>query len=170
MTQPVVTTSGQVAGPLYSFDVGSVSPTSVTFIDPLVATGFIYTDGAGNPNFKSVDPVTNAGDGIYDLSVWNGTSFVLVDSALDAGQTFDFTENGFAGGVSEFEITGIDPNAAVDPTNITAFVTGLTFVSDGSFTGTMQPIVADVVPEPSTFPLLAVSLGGLILFRHRFRR
>jgi hypothetical protein len=170
VTQPIVTTSGGFSGPLYSFNVASVSPTSVTFIDPLVATGFIYTDGAGNPNFKSVDPVTNVGNGIYDLSVWNGTSFVLVDSALDAGQTFDFTENGFANGVSEFEITGIDPNAALDPTDITAFVTGLTFVSDGSFTGTMKPIVENVVPEPGTLPLLVVSLGGLILFHRRFRR
>lgn len=126
ITQPIVTTSGAFAGPVYSFNIGSVSPNSVTFIDPLVATGFIYTDGAGNPNFKNVDPVTNVGSGIYDLLVWNGTSFVLVDSTLDAGQTFDFTENGFSNGVSEFEITGIDPSAALDPTDITAFVTGLT--------------------------------------------
>jgi len=61
--------------------------------------------------------------------------------------TFDFLTNGFASGVSEFEIIGIDPG--VNPTDITAFVTGLTFTMDGSFTGTMQPIVEETTPVPS---------------------
>ncbi len=171
-TQPFVTTNGLLSGPTYAFHVGSVSPDSITFIDPLVATGFIYTIGATDPDFKSVDPVTAVGNGIYILSVYNGTSFVVVDSALDAGQTFDFTQNGFPGGVSEFEITGIDSGAGLDPTNITAFVTGLTFVSAGSFTGTMQPIVEDVpvaqdVPEPVSIVLFGSGLFGFGLLRRR---
>ena len=91
-TQPTPTTSGQFAGPVYSFHVDDVSSSSVTYIDPLAADGFIYQIGAGDPNFASVDPITDIGAGVYQLPVWDSTtsSFVLVDSALDAGQTFDF--------------------------------------------------------------------------------
>jgi hypothetical protein len=101
--------------------------------DPVVATGFDYKIGATDPNFKSVNPVTVVGNGIYSLLAWNGTSFVSEGTIL-AGQTFDFTQHGFASGVSEFEITGLDPNAALSRTDITAFVTGLTFMTDGNFT------------------------------------
>ena len=50
--------------------------------------------------------------------------------ALDEGVQFFFG----AGGVSAFEVTGIDPSANLDPGNAGAFVTGLTFVSAGPFT------------------------------------
>jgi hypothetical protein len=78
-----------------------------------------------------------------------------------AGQTFNFTQHGFASGVSEFEITGLDPNAGVSPTDITAFVTGLTFMTDGNFTGTMQAIAVNAVPEPSTWALMLLGFLGL---------
>jgi hypothetical protein len=88
---PIPTTSGLTSPSLYSFHVPTVGPSSgVTFIDPVVATGFIYTIGAGNPNFASVDPVTNVGSGIYQLLVLEGGQFVLVDPTLAAGQTFNF--------------------------------------------------------------------------------
>jgi hypothetical protein len=63
-------------------------------------------------------------------------------------------------------VTGIDPAAGIDPTNALAFVTALTFVSNGSFTGTMTPITAQValVPEPGTAGLLAAGIAGLGLF------
>jgi hypothetical protein len=42
---------------------------------------------------------------------------------------FDFAP----GGVSEFEVLGIDPNLGLDPTNPIAFITALTFESAGKF-------------------------------------
>jgi hypothetical protein len=70
------------------------------------------------------------------------------------------------------EILGLDPG--VNPTDITAFVTGLTFMMDGSFTGTMQPLVAEVaVPGPvvgAGLPGLIFAWGGLLAWRRRHRQ
>ena len=97
-TQPIPTTTGQVAqptAPIFHFNVASVGPTGVTYIDPLVATGYIYKIGAGDPNFASVTAVTKIGNGIYQLLAWDGTQFVLRDAALMAGEMFDFLTDGF---------------------------------------------------------------------------
>jgi hypothetical protein len=32
----------------------------------------------------------------------------------------------------------------LDPNNVTAFITGLTFIADGDFTGTMTPLITEV--------------------------
>jgi hypothetical protein len=64
---------------------------------------------------------------------------------------------------------GIDPADGLDPADTTAFITGLTFVGDGSFTGTQTPITEEVAaaPEPGSIALLASSLLGLLLFWRR---
>ena len=162
-TTPIPTTSGLFAGPVYSFSVGNVSSSSVTYIDPLAADGFIYTIGQGDPNFASVDPITDIGAGAYELAIWNGTGFTP-DGTINAGQTVDFGP----GGVTEFEITGIDPG--VDPTDISAFVTGLTFTGPGSFTGTMQPIVVQTTPLPAASLLMLTGIFGFGFLIYRSKR
>ena len=140
-------------GPVYRFNIEKVGPTSVTFIDPQVAVGYDYAIGAGNPNFASV-LLPNVGDGIYDV-IFNG-----LHNAVLAGQQFFFPQ----GGVDEFGVRGIEASAGLDPLNVNAFITGLTFVTEGSFTGTMIPIVQFVpapVPEPGTLGLLLI--GGLAM-------
>jgi PEP-CTERM motif len=144
---------------VYTFNVGNVSPDSVTYIDPQVATGYIYQTGTDDPNFASVI-LPDVGGGIFDLS------YLSTNVTLDAGMQYFFP----AGGVSEFEVTGIDPSADLDPADTSAFVTGLTFVSPGSFTGTMTPITEDVTaaPEPGSLSLLGSGLvSAAMLFRRR---
>jgi hypothetical protein len=168
-TTPVSTTSGLFAGPVYSFNVASVGSSSVTYIDPVLATGYVYNIGATDPNFRSVNAVTPVGNGIYSLLAWNGMSFVP-EGTIQAGIPFDFTTHGFVNGVTEFEITGLNPG--VNPTDIAAFVTGLTFMSDGSFTGTMQAIntINTAVPEPSTWAMMLIGFAGLGFAFHQSRR
>jgi hypothetical protein len=150
---------------VYHFNVGSVSPNSVTFIDPMVAIGYIYDVGQGDPNFASV-LLPDVGGGHFDLSyLLNGSEIATM---LDAGIQYFFP----AGGIGEFTVTGINPADRVDPTNALSFVTGLTFVSDGSFTGTMTPITTEVaaaVPEPDTSALLSSALAALGILAVRRR-
>jgi PEP-CTERM motif len=137
---------GVDANGAFIFDL-NVGPT-MTFIDPVVAVGYEYSAGTGNPNFRAV-LLPSIGDDQYTLSY--GTSVV----PLAANMRFDFGETG----VNFFTVTGIETSAGLDPNNPQAFVTGLEWVTEGKFTGTMKPLVADV-PEPSTAALLA---GGLLL-------
>lgn len=163
---PVPTTSGLLAGPVYGFNVAAVGPSEVTFIDPVVATGFSYAIGLGDPNFKSVQVPSHLGDGRYEVWTWDGSAWQRSSDDLAAGATFDFQSHGFAAGVDRFQIRGIEASAGVNAFDVTGFVTGLTFVAEGSFTGTMQAITAEV-PEPATWMLWLLGAAALLTYRTR---
>ena len=155
-----------VVNGVYNFSITNVGPNSVTFIDPIVAVGYDYATGAGDPNFASVLLPTGIGDNLFDLLLWNGSDFV--DSGIDLVGGAQFFFGG--AGVNRFSVRGIETSAMLDPKNVTAFITGLTFTSAGSFTGTMTPITVDIaVPAPGTAVLLLVGLLGLTAVSQRRR-
>jgi hypothetical protein len=140
----------------YHFNVAVVRG-QLVFIDPAVAIGYKYAVGAGDPRFTSV-VLPAVGDNLYTLSFLQGPS--LIQQLIMANTPFVFPD----GGVQAFDVTGIEVSAGLDPLNVTAFVTGLTFADDGQFTGTMDPIVT---PEPGTLLLLGSSAAGLGLAGRR---
>jgi hypothetical protein len=150
---------------VYHFEVGGVGPDHATCIDPVVATGYQYAIGATGPDFQSV-LLPDVGDGDYALTYIDGSGTHTVDVLHD--QQYFFGN----GGVAAFTVTGIETSAGLDPTNGTAFVTGLTFAGDGDFIGTMTPITAEVaaaVPEPAPIALFLAGLGAFGVVRRRAR-
>jgi hypothetical protein len=145
------------ASGVYSFQIASVGPNQITYIDPDVAIGYDYAIGASGPNFQSL-LLPNIGDGLYTLDYSDGTGAHSISVLHD--QQFFFG----SGGVSAFKVTGIETSAMLDPGNGTAFITGLTFASAGEFNGTMTPIttfIAAGVPEPETYALMLAGLGAI---------
>jgi hypothetical protein len=78
------------------------------------------------PDLQGADPYTITWDSGHDTEKAIG------------GDLFSFLPTDPLG-VSAFTVTGIDLADGVDPSSGTDFVTKLTFVGDGSFTGTMTP-------------------------------
>lgn len=130
------------------------------FIDPLVAIGYDFSTGLGDPNFASV-LLPAVGDNLYNLFNCSGAPL----GTAQAGVTFSLG----TGGLNCFEVRNIESSAGIDPSNVTAFVTGLTFTADGAFTGTMTPITT-FVPEPASLLLVAVGVAGWIGSSWRIRR
>jgi hypothetical protein len=155
----VDTSSGE---PVFIFN-NLVSAGIVEFYDPLVAVGYDFAVGDGNPSFESMI-LPSLGDGIFELFLKDGEDFIFADW-IEAGERYFFGPNG----VSAFRILGIEPELGLDPFDNTAFAVGLSFVGDGRFTGTMKPIVVDYeapapVPLPATgwvFLTALALLGGL---------
>ena len=153
--------------PFYVFD-HAVFAGQVEYYDPLLAIGYDYEIGAGDPFFNSV-VLPPIGDGIFEILTRDGTgAFVSLGQAF-ADQEFTFA----AGGVDAFRVLGIELAAGVDPFDPTAFVTGLSFVGDGRFTGSMTPIVAEadagaaVIPLPASAWLLLAGVGAFGMLRRR---
>jgi hypothetical protein len=110
------------------------------FIDPPIVTGYEYRTAAGNPNFASVRLPVGINSAQFEIQVGDDDSNATY--YVSGGERFDFTKIS-PRGVRQFRVLHISPAAKLNPTNANAFVTGLTFVAAGVFTGTMRPLADD---------------------------
>jgi hypothetical protein len=148
--------------PAYTFQFAVQANTPV-FIDPAIAIGYSYKIGLGDPNFASVRLPTLTGTTFYTIVLPNGQHVTVLP-----GQLFDFTSL-FPDGIMNFEVLGIDPVSALNAFDPNAFVTELTFVGSGQFTGEMDPITA-AVPEPSTWAMMILGFVGIGFMTYRRRK
>jgi PEP-CTERM motif len=157
---PVVLQNGD-----FKFDM-AVRSGETYYIDPVLAVGYDYLTGAGDPNFKSVVLPTGIGDNLYDVYTFDAAgNLVLVADDLAGGVNFDFG----ALGVNAFRVLGIETSANIDPLNTTAFITGLSFTNSGRFSGVQRAITVDVtnVPEPGSLALVTLALFAGAAVRRR---
>ncbi|MEZ6061200.1 MAG: Ig-like domain-containing protein [Planctomycetaceae bacterium] len=146
---PIVLPDGTTGG--YTFT--TVTPPRVRrWYDPEVAVGYDYEVNPGGDNFTSVEFVSGFGDDLYTVEFVDGTGTaqVVVVGPFDP---FDFeTEGNSPGGVSFFRVTGIEPEAGLDPDDPAAFPTGLAF-GDADNNGeavvdfTMTPLATPVAVD-----------------------
>jgi hypothetical protein len=108
-----------------------------------VAVGYDYAIGPGDPRFASVTLPAGIGDDLYEIYLFDDAGRAYPAAQVAAGEVLRFEDLGVSGGVARFRVLGIEPSSGIDPTDLTAFVTGLSFTGDGAFTGTMTPITRD---------------------------
>lgn len=151
----------------FSFDF-NVQANTRYFIDPVVAVGYDYvlTSSDAQQSFASVIASSNVGDGLYDLFLWDGAAYNDSGVNLAAGEEYTFGT-----GVTRFSLRGIEVSAAVDPTDTSAFVTGLTFSRAGDVNVSQTPLTfTTAVPEPETYALMLGGLAALGLVTRRRRQ
>lgn len=127
----------------------------IIWIDPVIATGYTYEVTGAEfasvqlPSFASVP------DSDYLLLV-NGAEYMVT-----SGELIDFA-NLSIGTVTTFQILGIDEELMLDPTNPTAFATGISVENFTSFSATVTqtPFTVETQEGPNVVPLPA---GGLLL-------
>ncbi|HQR12317.1 MAG TPA: right-handed parallel beta-helix repeat-containing protein, partial [Casimicrobiaceae bacterium] len=155
IASPAILPIGTTAGGAFLFSTPVIANTPL-FIDPVIATGYDYAIGAGDPNFATVRLPIGIGDSRYTLTV-GGNSYPLAGGVL-----FDFRTHGFPGGVGAFRVSDIKAKALLDPANGQAFVTELTFMADGNFTGTQAPLTANTFVVTNTNDAGAGSLRAAV--------
>ncbi|WP_026970503.1 nidogen-like domain-containing protein [Aliagarivorans marinus] len=154
---PVVVDGG------WEFDF-NVDLDQIVFIDPDVAVGYDYFVDAG-PNFLSVILPEGFDDNLFELWLMNEFGEWVMTDILEGGIEYLFGEDG----VSEFRILGIDIDNMLDPEDMQAFVTGLSFVDAGMVSMRQIPVTEFVpagnVSEPYTKLLILLVLAVIIANR-----
>ena len=134
----------------YSVTPGGLGIASPLYVDPPIATGYLFTLNAG-PKIDTVTIVNPQSD--LPNTPLITVSFDGHTGTVAPGGTFDFTQLE-PGGVSSFTLTGISPlDVSANPS--LDFLTSFTFAGEGP--GTITETILDAPELGST----AIWLSGL---------
>ncbi len=149
----------------FEFEVIFPDPSTRVFIDPFIAIGYEYK--IIGDLFDEVIAPSNLADTTFDLLVGDATcSSFTAEAVLIGGTSHIFSQP-----VNCFRIEGIDIAEMLDPSDTTAFVTGISTFNAGTFSITQTPITSFVgaaQPVPAPLPLFGVSAA--FSFSRRLRR
>ncbi len=119
------------------FDFNSTG--GIVWIDPEVAVGYDYVV-YGGPNITGVNIPVGYGDDIFDLFLFDSvTGWYDTGTNIDAGTTYEFNPP-----TDNMSIRGIETSEMLNPTDPTAFVSGLTFETNGTVVMTMTPVTENL--------------------------
>ncbi|MGB2478617.1 MAG: hypothetical protein ACPID5_02660, partial [Candidatus Poseidoniaceae archaeon] len=119
------------------FDFNSTG--GIVWIDPEVAVGYDYIV-YGGPKISGVNIPVGYGDDIFDLFLFDSvTGWYDTGTNIDAGTTYEFNPP-----TDNMSIRGIETSELLDPTDPTAFVSGLTFETNGTVVMTMTPVTENL--------------------------
>ena len=139
------------------------------FIDPQDVDAYGLAADAGSPLFRSVTfPFLLDLDAVFRLEEFDNGLWVS-DGLFDELSTYDFG----LGGVDQFRFFVLNRNNLLPPITVEPFTFGVTFVSDGEFSGTLTSYSTrsvGAIPEPSTISLFVVTLCVLMLLSKYSRR
>lgn len=111
----------------------------IVWIDPEVAVGYDYIV-YGGPKISGVNIPVGYGDDIFDLFLFDSvTGWYDTGTNIDAGTTHVFNPP-----TDNMSIRGIEASELLDPTDPTAFVSGLTFETNGTVVMTMTPVTENL--------------------------
>ena len=111
----------------------------IVWIDPEIAVGYDYIV-YGGPKISGVNIPVGYGDDIFDLFLFDSvTGWYDTGTNIDAGTTHVFNPP-----TDNMSIRGIETSELLDPTDPTAFVSGLTFETNGTVVMTMTPVTENL--------------------------
>nr|WP_315252318.1 nidogen-like domain-containing protein [uncultured Duganella sp.] len=162
---PILPTNPSAGDGAWEFVNVPVSATNPVWFDPEVAVGYEYKVNGNGPLISSVILPQGIGDGRYDIYVWEGGDWKLLQANVLGGETFTFDT-----AVDRFKVLGIEETAGLNPASPIAFSAGLVFTQDGTVNLSQHAVSVTVVPEPSTYAMLGAGLAMLGMLARRRKK
>jgi hypothetical protein len=148
----------------WHFQYTTTQVNQVIWSDPELVFGYDYSIENGI-NFRSfILPIL--GDNSYQLWLGNSLNPVYIADIIGGSEYF-FSDLGFNLGVDFFRILGVDSGLGIEPDDVTAFVTGLTFMEAGQVQWRQNPLSNEPVSvnEPKMPAVLLFLLGTFALVK-----
>ena len=156
----------QEAGWHFQFNTTQID--EIVWSDPEVVFGYDFMT-LNSLNFRSFI-LPELGDNYYQLWLGDEISPLYIADIM-GGTEYSFSDLNYGLGVDFFSIRGIDMDLKIDPDDVTAFVTGLTFMGTGQQEWIQRPLSEEMdthpVDEPHTVLMVLIGIIGFIIINRK---